>query len=73
MAVMRVSPASTYISSLRSPHWGTRVIWRKLDCLKSNLQGRNLPVHRKDACDRCLTLRWYGFGAAATSGVWSDA
>jgi transposase len=26
----------------------TRVIWRKLDCLKPNLQSMQVPIHRKD-------------------------
>ena len=28
---------------------GTRVIWRKLDCLKPNLQKVQMPARRKDA------------------------
>jgi hypothetical protein len=28
--------------------WETRVIWRKLNCLKPNLQSMQLPIHRKD-------------------------
>ena len=28
--------------------WGTRVIWRKLDCLKPNLQTMQVPIRRKD-------------------------
>jgi hypothetical protein len=27
--------------------WGTRAIWRKLDCLNPNLQKVQLPTHRK--------------------------
>ena len=27
---------------------GTRVIWRKLDCLKPNLQLMQVPIRRKD-------------------------
>jgi hypothetical protein len=27
---------------------GTRVIWRKLDCLKPNLQLMQVLIHRKD-------------------------
>jgi hypothetical protein len=26
---------------------GTRVIWRKLDCLKPNLQSMQVPIRRK--------------------------
>ena len=29
--------------------WGTRVIWRKLDCLNPNLQKMQWSIHRKDA------------------------
>ena len=28
--------------------WGTRVIWRKLDCLKPNLQTMEVHIRRKD-------------------------
>ena len=28
--------------------WETRVIWRKLDCLKPNLQKMQLHIRRKD-------------------------
>ncbi len=28
--------------------WETRVIWRKLDCLKPNLQEMHVPIRRKD-------------------------
>ena len=36
---------------------GTRVIWRKLDCLKPNLQKTQKPVRRKDICYRRHALR----------------
>jgi hypothetical protein len=36
---------------------GTRVIWRKLDCLKPNLQETQRPVRRNDAWNRCHALR----------------
>ena len=29
--------------------WGTRVIWRKLDCLNPNLQEMEVHIRRKDA------------------------
>ena len=29
--------------------WGTRVIWRKLNCLKPNLQTMQVHIRRKDA------------------------
>ena len=35
---------------------GTRVIWRKLDCLNPNLQTMQRSVCRKDACDRHRAL-----------------
>jgi len=28
--------------------WEARVIWRKLDCLKPNLQEMEVHIHRKD-------------------------
>jgi Nuclease-related domain len=52
---------------------GTRVIWRKLDCLKPNLQMTQRSVCRKDACDRHRTLRRHSSSAVATFGVWSVA
>ena len=36
---------------------GTRVIWRKLQCLKPNLQKTQCNVRRKDACYRRHALR----------------
>ena len=35
----------------------TRAIWRKLDCLNPNLQSMQVPIHRKDVCNRCRVLR----------------
>jgi hypothetical protein len=52
---------------------GTRVIWRKLDCLNPNLQTMQRSVCRKDACDRHHALRRLSSLAAATFGVWSVA
>ena len=52
---------------------GTRVIWRKLDCLNPNLQTMQRSVCRKDACDRHRTLRRHSSSAVATFGVWSVA
>jgi hypothetical protein len=33
--------------------WEARVIWRKLDCLKPNLQEMEVHIHRKDIRNRC--------------------
>jgi hypothetical protein len=52
---------------------GTRVIWRKLDCLNPNLQTMQRSVCRKDACDRHHALRRFFSLAVATFGVWSVA
>jgi hypothetical protein len=52
---------------------GTRVIWRKLDCLNPNLQTMQRSVCRKDACDRHHALRRHSWLAVATFGVWSVA
>ena len=52
---------------------GTRVIWRKLDCLNPNLQTMQRSVCRKDACDRHHALRRLSSLAVATFGVWSVA
>ncbi len=49
---------------------GTRVIWRKLDCLNPNLQTMQRSVCRKDACDRHHALRRLSSLAVATFGVW---
>jgi Nuclease-related domain len=52
---------------------GTRVIWRKPDCLHPNLQTMQRSVCRKDACDRHHTLRQFFSSAVATFGVWGVA
>jgi len=52
---------------------GTRVIWRKLDCLKPNLQMMQRPVRRKDIRYRRHALRRPGSAAIATFGAWSVA
>jgi hypothetical protein len=52
---------------------GTRVIWRKLDCLNPNLQTMQRSVCRKDACDRHHALRRLSSSVVATFGVWSVA
>lgn len=52
---------------------GTRVIWRKLDCLKPNLQKTQRPVRRKGTRDRRHALRRHRRKVAATFGAWSVA
>ena len=52
---------------------GTRVIWRKLDCLNPNLQMMQGNVRRKDACDRRHALRGHSLRGLATFGAWSVA
>ena len=52
---------------------GTRVIRRKLDCLKPNLQKTQSTVRRKDTRNRRHVLRWDRSRAAATFGAWSVA
>ena len=47
---------------------GTRVIWRKLDCLNPNLQTMQRYVRRKDACDRHHALRGRSSLASQPSG-----
>ncbi len=39
---------------------GTRVIWQRLDCLKSNLRSVKTRTRRKDAWNRCRTMRRHG-------------
>jgi hypothetical protein len=52
---------------------GTRVIWRKLDCLNLNLQTTQAAVRRKDACNRRRVPHWLGAMVGATSRARSDA
>lgn len=52
---------------------GTRVIWRKLYCLKPNLQMMQRTIRRKDICYRRHVLRRCGLGLVATFGMWSVA
>jgi hypothetical protein len=44
---MPANPAAGSSGQGRRVGW-TRVIWRKLDCLKPNLQSMQVPIHRKD-------------------------
>jgi hypothetical protein len=52
---------------------GTRVIWRKLNCLNLNLQKTELGVRRKDTCYRRHALRRHRSLVVATFGAWSVA
>ena len=52
---------------------GTRVIWRKLDCLNPNLQMMQRLIRRKDIRYRRHALRRLGSAAIATFGAWSVA
>ncbi len=52
---------------------GTRVIWRRLDCLKPNLQKMKSRIRRKGICHRRHALRWHSCRAVATFGAWSVA
>jgi hypothetical protein len=47
------SSAQAYGAACR----GIRVIRRKLDCLNPNLQEAQINARRKDACNRCQSLR----------------
>jgi hypothetical protein len=51
----------------------TRVIWRRLDCLKPNLQQTQRNVRRNGTCYRRCALRWHHAGAVATFGAQSVA
>jgi hypothetical protein len=50
---------------------GTRVIWRKLNCLNPNLRTTKLGVRRKDTCYRRHALRRHRSLVVATFGAWS--
>jgi hypothetical protein len=50
----------------------TRVIWRKLDCLKPNLQEGRWYPRRKDAWSRRRVLPRHSVKAGATFGARSD-
>ena len=41
-------------------HGRTRVIWQRLDCLKSNLRSVNTRTRRNGVCNRCRVMRWHG-------------
>jgi len=65
------SDGHAQVSGLRRRE--TRVIWRKLDCLKPNLQKTQSNVRRNDTRNRRHALRRHRTRAVATSGVWSVA
>jgi len=60
--------------------WGTRVTWRKLDCLNPNLQKMEVHIRRKDArnrrrpCDRSgiRSTQPSGPGAMPSEGIQGD-
>jgi hypothetical protein len=60
--------------------WGTRVIWRRLDCLKPNLQKMEVHIRRKDARNRRRPCRQSGIrtvqppgpGAMPSEGIQGD-
>jgi hypothetical protein len=65
--------SNDHAQALEAMRCGTRVIWRKLDCLNPNLQTTQAAVRRKDACNRRRVLHWLGAMVGATSRVRSDA
>ena len=52
---------------------GPCLIWRKLNCLKTNLQMAQSDARWKDACNRCQPLRQGVQVPAAILRGWSDA
>jgi hypothetical protein len=44
------------VKASRVSRRGTRVIWRKLDCLNPNLQSMQRLIHRNDVRHRCRVL-----------------
>jgi hypothetical protein len=60
--------------------WGICMTWRKLDCLKPNLQKAQFDARRKDACNRrqpcgriCgRLLQASGQGAIPSEGIQGD-
>jgi hypothetical protein len=49
--------------------WETRVIWRKLDCLKPNLQEMKVHVRRKDIWNRRQPCDAWGNTLSQPSGL----
>jgi hypothetical protein len=49
-----------------------RARWKRLDCLKPNIQMVREGIRRKDARNRRRDLRQYTGTAATTSGTWCD-
>ena len=64
-------PTSGRVQADGTGCWETRVIWRKLDCLKPNLQKVQSPTRRKAARCRRQSLRPDEYGPAVSSGSWS--
>ena len=65
------SDGQAQVSGLRRR--GTRVIWRKLDCLKPNLQKMESSIRRKGTRNRRHALRRHRARVVATFGAWSVA
>ena len=57
---------------MRTVLWGTRVTWRKLDCLNPNLQEMEVHIRRKDTRNRRRPCDVWK-SVCATSGARSDA
>jgi hypothetical protein len=53
--------------------WETRVIWRRLDCLKPNLQEMKVHIRRKGRLEPAPALRCVVEHAVATFGARCDA
>ena len=70
-AACQESDGQAQVSGLRCR--GARVIWRKLDCLKPNLQTMKRRIRRKDTRYRRRALRWHACRVIATFGAWSVA
>lgn len=61
------------VQTLETVRRGTRVIWRKLDCLNPNAQKIEGRIHRKDVRNRCCSLPWVNARPGTTSGGQDDA
>ena len=53
---------------MRTVLWGTRVTWRKLDCLNLNLQEMEVHIRRKDTRNRRLAGDVCGRASAQPPG-----
>ena len=65
---LRCAAAACAPNSIHSPTCQTRVIWRKLDCLKPNLQKMEFRIRRKDVCNRRRPCFAHGKSARQPSG-----